>query len=288
MLLRGVIPIVYTPFAEDASIDDKDLRRLVHHLLNAGAHGLAATGGASESLSMTTAERCHVVELVVQEAAGQVPVIVGVSAPTTEEACYLAGAAERLGAVAVFSNPPPGRNTDLAALHHHYAALANATALPIILQDALEVVDPNHTLELAHHLPSLRYVKEEAVDSGHRISTLVEKSAGRLTILSGGSYLLDDLARGAVGAIPGSVGVADLASAYNAYVAGDVATARTAFNHFLPLSFWRRQFPILGAKEVLRRLGIFKVARMRQTSPLLDIHDHAELTAILESMGPPF
>jgi 4-hydroxy-tetrahydrodipicolinate synthase len=108
-------------------------------------------------------------------------------------------------------------------------------------------------------------------------------------VLSGGTYLLDDLARGAQGAIPGSVGVADLCRAYERFVAGDHDGARAAYDHFTPLSFWRRQAPLLGAKEVLRRMGVFKGAYLREPADQhLDDQDHRELTAILERMGPPY
>src|SRR5205814_5320408 len=125
--------------------------------------------------------------------------------------------------------------------------------------------------------PNLRWVKEEATDSGHRITLLQRVCPAGVTILSGGSYLLDDLARGVVGAIPGSIGVGDLARCYDCYRAGDLAGARAAYNHFLPLSLWRRQFPLLAAKEVLRRVGVFKVAALREPAgEQLDERDHAE------------
>jgi 4-hydroxy-tetrahydrodipicolinate synthase len=133
------------------------------------------------------------------------------------------------------------------------------------------------------------YAKEEApLEAGHRISEL-KRLRPVLKVLSGGTYLLDELARGAQGAIPGSVGVADLCRAYECHVAGDLAGAREAFDHFTPLSFWRQPFPLLGAKEVLRRIGVFKVTRLREPAgPLLDEQDHRELSAIMERMGPPY
>lgn len=287
--LSGILPIVYTPFDDELAIDAEDVRRLVRHLLAAGAHGLAAVGGASECLQLTADERRRLAELVLEEATGRAPVIVGVSAATSEEAAALARQAGPAGAAAVFATPPSGGPTDLEALRRHYGALAAATPLPLMLQDAQPPVAPEQVAVLAAELPSLRYVKEEAADSGHRISALRLLLGDRLRILSGGSYLLDDLARGAVGAIPGSVGVADLARAFDAVQAGDQAAARAAYNHFLPLSFWRRQFPLLGAKEVLRRQGVFKLARLRRPDGQhLDAQDQRELTALLAAMGPPY
>jgi dihydrodipicolinate synthase/N-acetylneuraminate lyase len=287
--LHGIIPIVYTPFDATGAIDEADVRRLVNYLLAAGAHGLAAVGGASECHKLTVDERNQLAGIVIDETRHRVPVIVGVSAATTEVAVTLSRQAQALGAAAVFATPPTEGPADLAALRRHFGALAGATDLPLILQDAQITVAPGDIAALAAELPALRYVKEEAADSGHRITALRRLVGDRLGILSGGSYLMDDLARGAQGAIPGSVGVADLASAYNHFTGGDVVAARVAFNHFLPLSFWRRQFPLLGAKEVLRRQGVFKVASLREPAgQTLDGQDHQELTALLAAMGPPF
>ena len=62
-----------------------------------------------------------------------------------------------------------------------------------------------------------------------------------------------------------------------------------AFDHFTPLSFWRQQFPLLGAKEVLRRISVFKSARLREPcDEMMDADDHRELSRLMEHMGPPY
>ncbi len=287
--IHGIFPIVYTPFDASGAIDEEDVRRLVSYLIDAGAHGLAAVGGASECHKLSLAERRWLAEVVISEARGRVPVIVGTSATNTVDAVELTRHAEDAGAVAVFATPPLYGTVTPEALRHHYGALARATRLPIMLQDAQVSVAPSQVARLVDELPTIGYVKEEAPDSGHRISELRELLGDRVQIMSGGSYLLDDLARGAIGAIPGSVGVADLARAYDACRAGDLRAARAAYDHFLPLAHWRRQFPLLGAKEVLRRIGIFKAAYLREPAGQhLDEHDHRELSALLEAMGPPY
>lgn len=287
--IRGIFPIVYTPFDEQGRIDEEDLFRLVDDLIASGAHGLAAVGGASECHKLSVAERKWLAEKTIAAARGRVPVLVGTSATNLADSLDLTIHAAEHGAVGVFCTPPLHGPITPRALDVHYGGLARAVDLPILIQDALVVVPVAQIARLGAEHPNLRWVKEEAADSGHRISELRDACASGVTIMSGGSYLLDDLARGAVGAIPGSIGVADLARAYDAFVAGDLATARAAYNHFLPLSFWRRQFPLLAAKEVLRRRGVFKSAHLREpAADRLDPQDHRELSAILEVMGPPF
>ncbi len=286
--LQGIIPIVYTPFDAAGEIIEADVRRLVDHLIAAGAHGLAATGGGSEAIKMTLDERRWLAALVVEQAAGRVPVIAGVSAASTRDAAALARHAAEIGVRAVFATPAQGPVTP-GALHQHFAAIA-AAGLPVMVQDAEVSVAPAQIVRLAEEVPGVCYAKEEAPNaSGHRVSEIRRLASGRLSILTGGAYLLDDLARGAIGAIPGSVGVADLARAYDRWQAGDRAGARRAYDHFTPLSFFRRQFPLLAAKEVLRRQGIFSAAHLREPAQhTMDARDLEELTSIMEAMGPSY
>ena len=111
-----------------------------------------------------------------------------------------------------------------------------------------------------------------------------------MRMLSGGSFLLDDLARGAQGAIPGSIGVADLSRAYDLSVAGDLAGARAAYDHFhARCRSSGGSSRCSGSKEVLRRLGVFKAAHLREPSnERMDEQDQRELSAIMERMGPPY
>ncbi|MBC7236695.1 MAG: dihydrodipicolinate synthase family protein [Chloroflexi bacterium] len=286
--LRGILPIVYTPFDAEGRIDAEDLERLVDYLIAAGAHGLAAVGGASECHKLTIAERKWLAERTISFARGRVPVIVGTSATNTSDAVDLSRHAEEIGAQAVFLTPPIFGGISADSLTYHYGAVARAVSIPVMVQDARISVAPAQIVRLAQTFANVCYAKEEAADSGHRISEM-KRLRPELKVLSGGSYLLDDLARGAQGAIPGSVGVADLSRAYDLYMAGDLEGARAAYDHFTPLSFWRRQFGLIGAKEVLRRLGIFKVACLREpVDQYLDEQDHRELSIIMEHMGPPY
>jgi 4-hydroxy-tetrahydrodipicolinate synthase len=287
--LRGIFPIVYTPFDEQGRIDEEELERLVEHLIAAGVHGLAAVGGASECHKLSIDERTWLAERTMHYARERVPVIVGTSATNTTDAVTLCRHAEKIGAKAVYLTPPLFGAVTMPSLMHHFGTVAQAMSLPIMVQDAQVSVSPAQIAELASAFPTVCYAKEEApLTSGHRITELKTRCP-EVKILSGGTYLLDDLARGAQGAIPGSVGVADLSTAYNLTIAGDHDGARAAFDHFTPLSFWRRQFPLLGAKEVLKRIGVFKAAHLRQPADqCLDEQDHRELSALMDRMGPPF
>lgn len=294
MALQGIFPIIYTAFHADGRFDEPGQRRIVDYLIAAGAHGLAATGGASESAKMTLDERRWLLALCAEQAAGRVPLIMGCTADSTGGALELVRHGAALGVRAAFGllpNPQQSLKGDAlaAALRAHYLELGQASEIPIMVQEVSQPLPPEIVAELHERCPNVCYVKEEAPDAGHRITKLLEVSGGRLTILSGGNNLLDDLARGAAGAIPGSIGVADLSTAFNRFRAGDREGARRAFNHFLPLSQWRRQFGMLGAKEVLRRLGVIEGAYLRLPAEhALDAQDLRELDEIMALQGPPF
>jgi 4-hydroxy-tetrahydrodipicolinate synthase len=289
--LRGIFPIVYTPFDAQGRIDEEDERRVIDYLIASGVHGLAGCGGASETRAMLVQERMWLAEVTIDQACGRVPVIIGTSASTTEITIQLSRHAERIGAKAVFSTPPTEAEHTPEAIRAHFRALSEAITIPIFIQHAGIPLSPRLLAEITAECPNVCYIKEESARSGHMITQTLALTGGRVRIFSGGSYLLDDLARGAVGAIPGSICAADLASAYDRYMAGDYAGARRAFTHALPLLYWRRQNPLMAAKEVLRRLGVIKAAYLREQPPgwePLDEYDHRELTAIMEAMGPPY
>ena len=110
--LRGILPVLATPYDAGGEIVESEVRALVRWLLDQGAHGLSAVGEASESSRMTREERMRLAEVVFDETRGRVPVIVGVSAPNARESAILAEHAGSLGAAAVFLMPTAGAGYD--------------------------------------------------------------------------------------------------------------------------------------------------------------------------------
>jgi len=292
--LRGIFPIIYTAFFEDGRIDERGERRIVDFQIDAGTHGLAACGGASETGKMTLDERKWLLELCAEQTSGRVPLIMGCTAATTDESIELVRHGAAHGVRAAFGLLPGAqaqlKGGELAdALHRHYLALGEASPIPIMVQEVSNPIPAEVIVELFERCPNVRYVKEEAPDAGRRTTRLLELSGGRLGIFTGGANPVGEFERGAIGAIPGSIGVADLGTVYNRFVAGDVEGARRAWHHFLPLSHWRRQFGPLGAKEVLRRLGVIDGAYLRPPSDVvLDAYDLRELDEVMAIQGPPF
>ena len=289
--LRGIFPIVATPYDEKGSLDEEALRGLVNHLIAEGTHGLAPCGGSSEARALTREERYRMGDVVMDEVAGRVPVIVGVSAASTEESVILARHASASEADAVFATLPYGSALDDEELiWSHYTAIAEAIDCYLMVQEVGEGMPLRVLAELADELDSFRYVKEEAHHTGHRITRLLGMT-DRLAILSGGMTILDDLARGAVGAIPGSCGVGAYSRIFDLYTEGCRDEARREYHRILPLLHWRGRVNHLQAtKAVLCRKGVFKNDRVREQPNLepLDDVDRQELDLILRAIGPPY
>jgi len=287
--LRGIFPVVYNPFDVAGEIDEEDLRKLVDHLIACGVHGLLADGGASECYWLTTEERKHIIAVIIDQAKRRVPVIAGVSAQDTKTALNLAHYAEQTGASAILSTPPSAGTPDADTIHKYYQILAQTVNVPIIVHTLKIPIAIAQLYDLIRKFPNITHVKEETPEmAGHAISEILRLSDGKLQVFSGSMHLLDELARGAVGAIPGSICVADQVRAYQLFTSGDHKGARQAHNHVVPLIFARNQAYLAWGKEILRRQGIFKTACVREPGQIMDVYDQRELTAIMDAVGPPF
>ena len=96
--LHGIVPPVATPYDHDGQIDPQGLRAVLRHLIDGGVHGLFVLGSTSECVFLNAAQRALVIETAVQEAAGRVPVLVGVMDATTDHCIAHGRQALALGA----------------------------------------------------------------------------------------------------------------------------------------------------------------------------------------------
>src|SRR5919198_735628 len=130
---HGVLPALITPFTDDGdAIDTHALAKIVDRLVGAGVGGLVPGGSTGEFTTLTTAERCQLVEITVEAAAGRVPVVAGTGALSTRETVELSLHAERAGATAVMVVPPFYEALGWRELLAHYTAVAKAISIPIM------------------------------------------------------------------------------------------------------------------------------------------------------------
>jgi 4-hydroxy-tetrahydrodipicolinate synthase len=134
---HGVIPAIPTPFTPDGSeVDVEALRRIVHHVVDGGVHGIMTTGGTGEFPHLSREERRLVTEVVAAEAAGAVTIFAGTSACSTREAIELTADAADVGADAAILVPPYYFGIPDEMLLAHFADIARAGILPVGLKQS--------------------------------------------------------------------------------------------------------------------------------------------------------
>ena len=297
--LRGILPVLQIPFTAGHPVDTIDeaaLRREVEFCIACGVHGLVLPALASEFMVLTDDERRFVVETVVTQTAGRVPVVANVAAPSANAAIVFACHAREHGADAVMALPPYVRRPTMDAVLNYYAAIAEAARLPVVIQNApppfgISLPTPI-VLRLVDEIEGVSYIKEERSPAGRLMSEALAAGSPRLRGILGGSaglYLPGELRRGAIGCMP-SAAVGDvLVAVYDAFMAGDTVAARAIHRRALPLLTLEMSAMMAVSKEVLRRRGIFTSTLMRdpEFAPL-DAGDLAELDAIWPDLAPLF
>src|SRR5258705_6906580 len=292
----GVFHILATPFREDGALDVAGLPRLIESALATGVNGLTILGIAGEAHRLTDEERRRVVETVVKEVRGRVPVTVGVSASGTHLATAFARMAREHGADALMVAPPTGLK-NLDAVAEYYRIVAAATGLPIVLQDEPVTTQVNmpapFIAQLCADLPAIQAVKLEEPPTLPKITRLRALFGSRVAIFGGlgGVYFFEELSRGADGAMTGFPYPEALRAIREHFVAGRRDEARALFYRWLPLIRYESQpgatpgTAVGIRKEILRRRGCIASALVRSPAPALDAGTHAELAEILAAVG---
>lgn len=202
--LRGCGTALVTPFKADKSIDEKALRGLVDYQLKGGIDFLVPCGTTGESATMTQEEHLRVVEIVVDQAGGKVPIIGGAGGYDTKKVIEMAKRVEDLGADGLLSVTPYYNKPTQAGLIAHYEAIAEAVKTPIILYNVPGRTGCNllpDTIVQLSQVKNIAGVKEASGNIG-QIGELAVKVPEGFKILSGDDpNTLPMVALGAVGVI---------------------------------------------------------------------------------------
>src|SRR6056297_1641796 len=168
-MFRGSYTVMVTPFNDSSELDESALRRMVDWQIERGTHGLIPLGSTGEFLSLTHAERSRVAEIVVEQAAGRVPVLVGSAAEWTDEAVKLSRAAEAAGADGLMIIPPYYSSPSEDEVYTHFARIGSAVSIPIMVYNNPFTSNVDLSPELLARLSTIdavRYVKESSGDVG--------------------------------------------------------------------------------------------------------------------------
>ena len=134
--IRGILPALVTPFDRNNNVNRPVLRTLVSHLVESGVHGLFVLGSQGEFWALTYDEKKMVLETVLDEAAGQVPVFAGTGAVSTKEVIELTKMAEAAGVDAISVITPFFLSPTQEELYNHYREIAASTKLPVLIYES--------------------------------------------------------------------------------------------------------------------------------------------------------
>ncbi len=292
--MRGVYVILCTPFDERGAFDEESLRREIRFCLDAGVHGVVGPANASEFWTLTDEERRRFARIMVEEVAGRVPTVVGVTAGSAQAAVELARHAQEIGASAVMAMPPYARPVPATVIWEYYRALSEAVTIPIFIQNHDAPLgtrlEPEFLARLVDEIDHAWYVKEETLPPGRAISALLERAGPRLQGVMGGiggRYLLDEYRRGACGTMPACQAADVHVQIWHALEQGDERTARNLHARLLPLLNYEALHGVAMYKEVLRRRGVIRSNYVRAAAGNpLDVLDLRELDALLADLAP--
>jgi 4-hydroxy-tetrahydrodipicolinate synthase len=276
-MLRGSLTALVTPFTNGGALDEKAFQDLVEWQIAEGTKGLVPVGTTGESPTLSHEEHRAVVKACVEVAAGRVPVVAGAGSNNTEEAVGLAAYAESVGADAVLVVTPYYNKPNQRGLYAHFAAVARATRLPIIIYNIppRSVIDmlPETMGRLAHDFKNIIGVKD-ATGKVERVSEQRITCGKDFIQLSGeDASALGFNAHGGVGAISVTSNVAPrlCAEFQEASLSGDKARAIELQDRLMPLhKALFIEAGVTGSKYALSRLGRVKnVVRL----PLVEVDD---------------
>jgi 4-hydroxy-tetrahydrodipicolinate synthase len=290
MAFEGVYSIIPTAFTDAGDLDAASQRKVVDLFIEKGANGLTALGVTGEVARLEEHERATVLEIVVKQAAGRVPIIAGTSADGTRTCIAYTRQAKALGASAVMVSPPRMPKLNSAAVVNHYKALADAVDLPIIVQDYPPIagfaMEPALLARIAKEVPAARTIKLEDPPTPFKTARILEASAGTTVQIFGGLggvFLLEELMSGATGAMTGFAFPEILARIMKHWHAGERDAAADVFYRAVPLMRFEFQEGIGMAirKEVLKRRGVLASAATRAPAGALDAQTKAALDRVL-------
>jgi dihydrodipicolinate synthase/N-acetylneuraminate lyase len=287
--MRGIFPILVTPFDAHERIDVDSLRSLVDFTIAAGVHGLGIALG-SEIQKLTDPEREQLIRVVVEQTRGRVPVVVNTGAQASAPAIAYSRQAEALGAAAVMCLPPA--LVSASELRAYFRAISDAVRVPVFIQDTQTTPVPARLMRaIADESERVRYAKVESPPQPAQVLAAVQASGGVLSIFggAGGTYLVEELRRGAVGTMPWPSQPDTFVRIWDLWQAGDEAQASALHaRQVAPLALLATSGVRLGHtvhKEVLRRRGIIRHAIVRAPADPLDVITRRELDEVCDRVG---
>ena len=276
----GVFPVAPTPFSATGDLDLEGQRRVLDCMLDQGVDGICVLANYSEQFLLTDHERDTLTDLCLSHVAGRCPVIVTCSHFSTQIAVERGRKAAAVGANMLMLMPPyhgAGLRADENGIFEHFARVADATSIPIMVQDAplsgVHLSVP-FLVRLAREIPLVRYFKIEVPGAAGKLRNLRRAGGDAIEGPFDGEEsitLMADLDAGATGTMPSAL-LPDLIKPVLAHHRADRRPeAAAAYARILPLiNYENRQCGLRAAKTVMAEGGVIRSDAVRH--PLEPLH----------------
>ncbi len=280
-----------TPFTASGAVDEAAVRRLAKRQVDAGIHFLVPCGTTGEAPTLSAAERRRVVELVVDEVGGRVPVLAGAGGYDTREVAEAAREMQAAGAAGILSVTPYYNKPTPDGLARHYQAIAEATPLPIVVYNVPGRtgcnVDPATLARLAT-IPHVVAVKEASGNMTQICEAMRAVPAGFVVLSGDDALTLPAMAVGARGIVSvlSNELPAEMTRMVEAAEANDFARARELHARLLPLMLanFAESNPI-PVKCVMAQMGLLEEHyRLPMVPPRPETRD--KLQRVLAAVSP--
>lgn len=292
----GVFPVAPTPFLENGDLDLDGQRRVLDCMVDQGVDGICILANYSEQFLLTDAERETLTTLCLDHVAGRVPVIVTVSHFSTRIAAERARHAAAAGASLLMLMPPyhgTGLKADETAMVEHFAAVAAAGRIPIMVQDAPlsgVALSVPFLVRLAREVPEVRYFKVEVPGAAAKLRGLIQAGGDAIEGPFDGEEsitLMADLDAGATGTMSSALLPDLIKPVVEHHRAGRRKEAAAEYARILPLiNYENRQCGLRAAKAAMAEGGVIRSDAVRH--PLEPLHPatRAGLLEIARDLSP--
>jgi 2-keto-3-deoxy-L-arabinonate dehydratase len=292
----GIFPIAPTPFTETGELDLAGQRRVLDCMVAQGVDGICILANYSEQFLLSDAERDTLLELCLAHVSGRVPVIVTCSHFSTAIAVSRARRAAASGATMLMLMPPyhgTALRADETLMLQHFAQVAEAACIPIMIQDApLSGVSLSVTflVRLAREVPGVRYFKIEVPGAAAKLRSLIAAGGDAIEGPFDGEEaitLMADLDAGATGAMPSALLPDLIKEVFTLHRAGRRQDAAAAYARILPLiNYENRQCGLRATKTVMAAGGVIKSDAVRHPLEPLSAATRAGLLELAEQVNP--
>lgn len=286
--IKGIIPPILTPMDEEENVNEKELRNQVNRLIGAGVHGIFAFGTNGEGYALSESEKESILEVVIEETAGRVPVYAGSGCITTKDTIRMSQKAKSLGADVLSVITPWFAAASQNDLLEHYKEVAKAVDMPIVLYNIParcgNALLPATVAKLAE-IDNIVGAKDSSGSFDNMLQYIELTREKDFAILSGNDSLIYwNLLAGGAGGIAGCANVfpKNMAGIYDAFISGDLKQAKALQDNIRPFrNCFRFGNPNTIVKTAVILLG-YPVGSCRRPFDQISQEGQTALSQVLE------